>query len=220
MGTLDAVFWDAGGTLFDTYPAVVSAAQTALAGFGADVPEARLMGLFRQSTGYALETLAEALTLSREGLTTRFEEAYEAVAPEVQQPFPFAVEVCRYVRDCGRRNFIVTHRGRASLMGLLEAHAMMSLFADCITKEDPYPRKPDPASTMALMTRYGLAPERCLVVGDRKLDILAGTRAGAITCLYGDEEAAAPLADLHIQSYNELLRWLDAARLCTDPHQV
>lgn len=213
---LHAIIWDAGGTLFDTYPAVVSAAQAVIAEFGAELSEERLMTLFRKRTQHALETVAAELSVRPDLLTARFEMAYDAVGAEHQPPFPGVTDVCRYMLDAGGCNFIVTHRGRASLTGLLKAHDMVSLFTECITEEDPYPRKPDPTSTLAVMERYHLEPQRCLVVGDRKLDMVAGSRAGAITCLFGDEEAAAPLADLWVHSYDDLLRWLRVSQADVD----
>jgi HAD superfamily hydrolase (TIGR01549 family) len=205
---IDAGLWDAGGTLFNTYPAVVSAAQTALSELGHEVSKTRLMDLFRQSTHYALETLAQDYELDETRLIERYEQVYAAQGPAHQPPFPGVMDVCRFVLEHGGRNFIVTHRARASLNQLLEAHDMDVLFSDTITKDDPYPRKPDPTSTLAMVERHGLDIERCLVIGDRKLDILAGKRAGAVTCLYGEDQDAAPLADLHIHDYAELLRWL------------
>lgn len=205
---IDAVLWDAGGTLFNTYPAVVSAAQAALSELGHEVSKARLMDLFRQSTHYALETLAQDYELDETRLTERYKKTYAALGPARQPPFPGVIAVCRFVLENGGRNFIVTHRARASLTQLLEAHDMEDLFSDTITKDDPYPRKPDPTSTLAMVERHALDVERCLVIGDRKLDILAGKRAGAVTCLYGEDQDAAPFADLQIRDYDELLGWL------------
>lgn len=207
---IDAIIWDAGGTLFNTYPSVVRAAQTALAVSEATVSSERLLSLFRESTQYALDILARELSLNYGALAGQFEDAYEAVEAVCQPPFPYVIEVCRYVVANEGRNFIVTHRGARSLMDLLEAHDMVSYFSDWITKEDPYPRKPDPASMLAITKRHRLDPECCLAVGDRELDILAGRRAGLMTCIFGDDDAGVSLADLRVAAFSELLRWLQA----------
>ncbi len=210
---IDQLIWDAGGTLFDTYPAVVAACQSVLVSLGHRAMPDRLMELFRQTTAHALSTVATAYSLDLDELSSKFEEAYEATGPELQPPFPFVQEVCAYVVEVGGANYVVTHRGRASLTRLLTAHGLAALFADCITEEDPFPRKPDPASILALMRRNGLAPSRCLAIGDRDLDIVAGLRAGVMTCYFGTDSHETP-ADLEITSYERLLAWLAARAQC------
>jgi hypothetical protein len=93
---------------------------------------------------------------------------------------------------------------------LLEVHGLGPLFTDCVTKDDPYPRKPDPASILALIARHGLDPRRCLAIGDRELDVVAGVRAGVWTCFFGEAPHETP-ADLEIIGYDELLCWLGRA---------
>ena len=202
------LIWDAGGTLFDTYPAMVAACQEALGPSAPATDPAWLMMLFRQRTSFALRTVAETYDLDVDAFTARYREAYAASEPALQPPFPFAEEVCALIVARGGRNFIATHRERASLVRLLEAHGLRSRFTDCITKDDPYPRKPDPASIRTLLERHDLDPRRCLAIGDRELDILAGVGAGVWTCFFGDATHEMS-ADLEICGYDELLRRLE-----------
>ena len=203
------LIWDAGGTLFDTYPAVVAACHAALSATGADASPAWLLALFRRTTVDALRVVAATYGIAEPVLTARFEEAYEATEPELQPPFPFVREVCSLVVDLGGRNFVVTHRGRASLVRLLAAHRLSGYFTDCISEDDPYPRKPDPASILMLMARHALDPRTCLAVGDRELDIAAGAGAGIRTCFFGTDAHETP-ADLEITRFDQLLQWLGA----------
>jgi phosphoglycolate phosphatase-like HAD superfamily hydrolase len=201
------LIWDAGGTLFDTYPAVVAACQEALGPLAEVTDPDWLMMLFRQRTSYALRSVAETYDLDIDAFTARYREAYAASDPALQPPFPFVAEVCELIVARGGQNFIATHRARASLVRLLEAHGLRSRFTDCITKDDPYPRKPDPASILALIARYDLDPRRCLAIGDRELDVVAGVRAGVWTCFFGEGAHETP-ADLEISGYDKLLCWL------------
>ncbi len=190
------LIWDAGGTLFDTYPAVVEACRVALRGFGAEAPSEWVMALCKQTTSYGLRTLAETYRLNEDVFKQQFSQTYDDIEVEYQPPFPGVERVCDYICAIGGQNFIVTHRSRASLEALLEAHAMAHYFTDCIAKEDPYPRKPDPAAYNALIGRYNLDRDRCLAIGDRDIDIVAGQRAGIRTCFFGIEphEAQTDLA--------------------------
>lgn len=201
------LIWDAGGTLFDTYPAVVEACRVALDGFGKEAPSAWVLALCKQTTSHGIRTLADTFSLDEEAFAQHFRRSYEDIGAQYQPPFPGVEQVCRYVCDIGGQNFIVTHRSRTSLAALLEAHGMTRYFTDCIAKEDPYPRKPDPESLNALVARYALDRSQCLLIGDRDLDIVAGRCAGIRTCFFGSEPHDAQ-PDLEIADFAALLDWL------------
>jgi phosphoglycolate phosphatase-like HAD superfamily hydrolase len=210
-----ALIWDAGGTLFDTYPAVVAACQSVLNTRGVDVEGPRLMGLFRQTTSSALRKLADTFDLDADALERDFRDAYRAMPPEKQPPFPGVLPVCQYIHETGGYNFIVTHRDWGNLRPLLDYYAMRPLFTDWITEEDPYPRKPDPASIHAMVDRYSLNLRTCLAIGDREIDVLAAHRAGVLSCFFAGREDRSeilgrlqPAASLVISDFYELLTWL------------
>jgi len=115
--------------------------------------------------------------------------------------------LCRLVCAGGGKNAIVTHRGRRSTLELLAVHGMAGYFAGCISGDDGYPRKPDPAAFIAALTAYELKPEEPLTVGDRNIDILAGQAAGLFSCLYGAEPGDVR-PDLAIGHLDELCRYL------------
>ncbi len=206
---ITALLWDAGGTLFDTYPAAVRAFQLALAGLGVSAPEAQIMALARKSLEHCALTLAAELGVDPAAVQRGFYAHYATIPEGYQTPFPGVIEVCAYIQSIGGQNFIITHRSRASLEGLLETHGMQGYFSDSIAKEDPYPRKPDPAALLALMARRRLAPAATLAIGDRELDIAAGRAAGVRTCFFGAEIIAGPV-DFQITDFYTLLAWLQA----------
>lgn len=203
------LIWDAGGTLFDTYPAVVEACHAVLNGFGKEAPSEWVLALCKQTTSHGIRVLADTFSLDEETFQRHFKQSYAEIDAQYQRPFPGVEQVCRYICEIGGQNFIVTHRSRLSLETLLEAYAMARYFTDYIAKEDPYPRKPDPAAIEALITRYALDRSQCLLVGDRDLDIVAGQRAGIRTCFFGSESPEAQ-PDLKIVDYATLHRWLQA----------
>jgi len=204
---VNSLIWDAGGTLFDTYPAVVEAALVAVAQLGGRADPGWVLSLFRQSTVHAVASLARSLAVDQTEIATRFEAAYDAVGAAEQPPFPYVRDCCRFVAEAGGRNYIVTHRDLASLERLLDGHRMRGYFADWITKADPFPRKPDSASLTALAKRHELDPARCLAIADRDLDVVAGDRAGMWTCPYGAAEHTIPV-NLRITGFDHLLDWL------------
>ncbi|MFP4345183.1 MAG: HAD hydrolase-like protein [Anaerolineales bacterium] len=197
------IIWDAGGTLFDTYPAKVGAFRQALQDLGQTVGAERILRLTLQSTAHAIQSLAEEAGVSAEDFESRFREYYRAVPSAAQPPFEGVRAICDYICKTGGGNYIVTHRARASLEGLLQAHDMAHFFVDAYTKESPYPRKPDPASLNAMLEAHDLERDFTLAVGDRRIDILAAQAAGLRSCYYGDPRKDVP-ATFKVDDYREL----------------
>ena len=197
------VIWDVDGTLFDTYPAIARAFSLALQEHGAEVALERIVDLARQSLGHCANTLAGQFGLDASELTREFQGHYARMPDTEQPPFHGVAHVCDYVVATGGRNYIVTHRGRASLQRLLVAHQMTGYFTDCLSADDGFPKKPDPAAFEELMRRHGLEREAVLAVGDREIDVLAGQAAGVQTCLFG-QVAPGVEPDYAINDFAEL----------------
>jgi len=92
-------------------------------------------------------------------------------------------------------------------MALLAAHNMIDYFAGCLTREDGYPRKPDPAIFKAALATYQLKRAETLVVGDRDIDILGGQAAGLWSCFFGPASDEVK-ADLVISNFAKLRQYL------------
>ena len=181
---LRAVIWDFDGTICDTYPAIAQAVNTALAHFGAAATLARITDLASISLERCIRTLAEDFALPYDQLDAAFTAAYQHVRPTDQPPFPGVRDLCLRLTHAGIDNYIVTHRRRASLYMLLDTHDLRTLFAQIITADDAFPRKPAPDAMRQLLATYAIAPSDALVIGDRELDIRAGQAAGIPTCLF------------------------------------
>jgi HAD superfamily hydrolase (TIGR01549 family) len=205
--TIRNLIWDVDGTLFDTYPAMAAAMRATLAELGADVPMERLETLARVSMDHCIETVSEAHRLDAQVILKGFLQHYASISSEDQPPYPGVRDVCEAILSAGGKNVIVTHRRRAATAALLAAHDMERYFADAITYDDGYPRKPDPAAFVAALEQNALLREETMTVGDRDIDILAGQAAGVATCLFGaPRDDVTP--DLIIADFSELLRVL------------
>lgn len=204
---LRMLLWDVDGTLFDTNPAFARAFSLVLAAEGIAVPPAEIEALTRQSLSYCAETLAETYELEAESLLGRFSVTYREIPYAEQPPFAGVQVLCEYVREIGGDNFIVTHRGRESLKGLLEHFEMGDLFRDQMTGDDGLPRKPAPTSFLTMMARHDLIRAEVVAIGDRAIDVAAGRAAGVRTCYFGNEPAGTE-ADYPVQDYGELLEVL------------
>lgn len=196
--------WDFGGTLVDSYPAVVEAFGQALADFGYHEDREAIRALARQSRAICTAALSQRFGLDEAALGAAYTAHYRALPPSAQPPFPGVVDLCRRIQAAGGQNAIFTHRSHASLAQLVEAHGMDGLFVELLTTGDGVPRKPDPTGLLLLMERHGAAPEQTLTVGDRPLDVEAGQNAGVATCLFGEEAPAGLQPDYAVASFAEL----------------
>ena len=122
-------------------------------------------------------------------------------------PYVGVIVITHQVYSIGGQNLIVTHRGGESLQRLLEFHHMMDYFTDRLTRDDGFPRKPDPASFEEMIRRHHLERASVLAVGDRDIDVLAGQAAGVRTCLFGTRLPDVG-ADYTIAHFAELYRIL------------
>jgi HAD superfamily hydrolase (TIGR01509 family) len=206
------------GTLFDTYPAFVEAFLAALGESGVSTPApAGVVGaLARVGLSHCVRELSSRYGLGPEVYGERFDRAYRAIPTSRQAPFPGVVEVCEAVLAGGGVNVIATHRARASTEGLLSGHRMRHLFVDIASVEDGCPRKPDPAMFLDLLARRRLDPARCVAVGDRDIDVLAGRAAGLRTCLFRGGAEAASRPDFAFDEYLELGRYLGELDVATE----
>lgn len=201
------LIWDLDGTLFDTYPAFISAFQAALGGYGVSIPDEEVDALARVSLPFCAARLAERFCLDAAALTERFLEHYTRLPKADQEPFEGAAAVCRHIVCAGGVNLIVTHRRRKSTEELLSVHGLKNLFSGIAAADDGYPQKPDPGAFLALMQQHGLDALQTAAVGDRDIDILAGKAAGLTTCLFASP-AVCPEADFTFSHYQEFMAYL------------
>ncbi len=198
------LLWDMDGTLFDTYPGINRAVVDAFAEFGAAVDRAVVAELLTETVGYCIEVLAARYGVDEPAVFDAYLRRAQAMPEVTHPPFPGALRICRRLIAAGGANYIFTHRNRVSLDRFLAVHGMADLFADTLTLDQGYPRKPDPGGFLAIIARNKLPKAEVLAVGDRDLDIQAGIGAGIRTCLYRTVPSPDARPDYVIQDYAEL----------------
>ena len=202
------VLWDFDGTLFDTYPPLIRAIQAALADLGVTVAHddiaQRLCGTLRA----ARVALSARPQLSADQLTARVGYHHQQTTVRDVRPFGGAIGALERVLAAGGRNFLITHRDSDSLMRILNWYRIEGCFADIVTADDGYARKPDPESFNAIIRRHTLPRERVLAVGDRDLDVQAGIAAQVRTCLYNACPSAHAVPDYVVDTFHDLVNIL------------
>ena len=167
-------FWDFDGTLFNTYPRMNRAFMKALNEHGIEVSMDELVKLTKVTLGHAATVLAPG---REKDIMTAFRSHYLEESLETMVPYEGAKRMLECVREHGGRNYLYTHSGNITIEAL-ELYGMKHLFTDFVTKEDGFKVKPAPDALLHLLGKHKLDPEKCVMVGDRDIDLLAGKNAG------------------------------------------
>ena len=90
-------------------------------------------------------------------------------------------------------------------MALLAGYGLDGWVTAAVCPQQGFPRKPAPDMLLHLTERYHLPPDKCLMIGDRPLDVQAGRRAGMLACLVdGENRFPGEPCDLRAASADSL----------------
>lgn len=197
------VFWDFDGTLFDSYPLTVQAAQKILHAHQIDIPDEQLHDRMMTTVYSALRQIMQENHASFP--LEEFNNAFHQIDPACFPLYPHVKEVLQLTVDQGGHNYLLTHRDHSAIEAL-EKKQIVSLFTDYITSESGYPRKPDPSGLLAMMQKYDLSAEDVIVIGDRELEIELARKAGVCVLWYASTPVIPKMKpDAVIHDYSELL---------------
>lgn len=178
------ILWDFDGTLFDTYPVYSKLMGQIL---GPEIREDEIYAHLKISFTHAFDYLDVSETQAR-----RFFSLFRETPAQAFRPFRDVEKVLNFAD----KNVIMTHNNRTDLFKILKLYGFEKYFADAVTSDDHFPRKPDPASYIYLNEKHAID----LVVGDRLLDIIPAKAIGAKTCLFQNKE---PGADFYLDDYQD-----------------
>ena len=214
---IEAILFDLDGTLIDSAPDLGAAADKMRVDRGlASYP----LDLYRPMAGAGARGMigiAFGLTPQDDGFEALREEFfanYEACMTERTYAFEGVEGLIGQLAEAGLKWGVVTNKSERFTLPLTAA---MPLFesAHAIVSGDTTPHaKPHPAPLLEAARRIGIAPGRCLYVGDDERDIVAGRAAGmpTVAAAYGylgsAPDAAAWKADAVISSPMALLNLL------------
>lgn len=204
MTMIKHVIWDFDGTLFDSYPGMVNAFLRALKKYGIEAKYDEVLKLFLNSEKTAVQYYQKRFLLGEE-LIEVYQDEKSHIDLSSMLPFPYAKEVCQRIKEAGRYNYILTHRG-STTYDILRKNGMVELFTEIVTKDNQFARKPDPEAIYYLLDRYQIHPKEAMIVGDREIEILLGQKAKVKTCFYESGNREPELqADYRVKSLEEVL---------------
>ncbi len=217
---VEAVLFDLDGTLADTAPDLAAALNRVRADRGlASLP----LGMLRPYASHGARGLLAAGMgvgpdqATYEALRVAFLDHYAAALCVESTLFAEVAALLDTLDARALRWGIVTNKAQRFTAPLLVALGLAARAGAVVCGDTTPHAKPHPAPLLHAASRLGVAPERCVYVGDAERDIIAGSAAGMATIVarYGylepqDEPADWP-ADGIIDSPAALLDWLPAA---------
>lgn len=201
------IIWDFDGTLFDTYAVMAKAAQLTLQEYGWDEPLEDIIRLMKISMPHAFNYFSQKYPTD-EAFIESYENRRRRMELKECKPYPGVVEICKYIHETGRYNYINTHRGISTYQFLKDYH-LEEYFRESVTSQNGLERKPSPQAIEYLMEKYKIKPEEAIMIGDRELDILAGKNAGISACFFDDQGGKCPVADCNIKDIQQLYKIID-----------
>ena len=214
------VMFDLDGTLVDSALDLTAAVDNMLQALGREpAGETRV----RQWVGNG------APVLVMRALTDEMYPADDAVEPELFQAafevflsaytqsngrysrlYPGVEEVLQQLQGAGVPMAVVTNKPMAFTTPLLKALKIDHYFDQVLGGDSLPVKKPDPLPLQAVMETFGCPPERALMLGDSRNDVLAARAAGCpVICVsYGynhGEPVDACSPDRVVDSFTELV---------------
>jgi phosphoglycolate phosphatase len=219
---IEAVLFDLDGTLIDSAPDLSAAADKMRTDRG--LPSLPLAQYRPMAGAGARGMLGVAFDIAPghvefETLKEEFFKNYEACMTQRTYAFEGVAELIAQLNRAGLKWGVVTNKSERFALPLTRA---MPLFesAQTIVGGDTTPHaKPHPAPLLEAARQIGIAPERCVYVGDDERDIVAGRAAAmpTVAAAYGYLGATAAtdhwMADATITAPAELLPLLQLATM-------
>lgn len=176
MATIDAIIFDADGTLLDTREFIFQALERTLGAHGHAVPS---RDVFTSHMGAHLVEMYAAL--APDGDVAKLVEHHRELHREellyLVAAYEGLHELLQHIRGQGMKLGVCTNRG-AGARDLLRQIGIYDDFATIVTADDVKNHKPDPEGLLQALENIGVGADRSVMVGDTPADIGAGKNAG------------------------------------------
>jgi len=194
------VVFDLDGTLVDSREDLAASTNDVLAGLGGRrLPVEDIV----QMVGDGARTLVQR-AVTRAGLDVNLDEAlaefhrcYALRLLDTTRPYD-GINTLLHALSGTVPLAVLTNKPLVPTTRLLDHFGWTGLFGRVIGGDGPFPRKPDPAGLMDVITWAGASPETTMMVGDSMVDVEVARNVGAHICVaaYG---FGATRGDLHLR---------------------
>lgn len=171
---IKAILFDFDGTLLDSVPDILTAAEHAASVIGVPFGRNQMRGLI----GLPLADEGRILAGERgEEWQAAYRSVYTSLTPHL---FPGTIEMLETLRRRGLKLAVVTSKRRRSALRQLEDSGIDGLFDVVVTCEDVEQPKPHPECVIAALHALGVEAQEAVFVGDSLFDADAAIGAGVM----------------------------------------
>jgi phosphoglycolate phosphatase len=178
------IAFDLDGTLIDSRRDLADAANDLIVTLGGiPLPDESIAEMVGDGAAMLVRRALLAAGLpEKPDAVTRFLEFYDERLLNYTRPYPGIIDVVRVAREHARV-VVLTNKPKHPSERILEGLGMRALFDEVVGGDGPLPRKPDPASLLALIDGAGADTSTALMVGDSPVDYRTAANAGVRCCL-------------------------------------
>ena len=182
MKYIDLIIFDLDGTLVDSRDDIANAVNFTLKKIGL---KEKSISEISSYIGTGIEDLiGKSLGNKQEVLLTRalsvFEKYYRKHSTDNSVLYPNVKEILEYFKN--KRKVIVTNRNYGFALIALNKLGIYDYFENVVGGDDIGCMKPSSCPLDRSMNRLNTNKEEAIIVGDMDIDIVAGKKAGIITC--------------------------------------
>jgi len=221
----DALLIDLDGTMVDTAPDIVAAANRMLEELGATpLPFDTVTGFIgkgvRNLVRRSLETAGLGEWFDLDHAQPLFERHYAATNGQLGRVFPGVMAGLHALRQRGYRCACVTNKPQTLAASLLEMTGLAAYLDVLVAGDMLASMKPSPEPLWHACRLLDAEPARCVLIGDSAVDVAAARAAGLpvfiVSYGYGGEGGARALrGDALVDSFEAVPAILAAWRLGT-----
>jgi len=209
------ILFDLDGTLVDSRADLVVAVNLMLSDLGFNtLPHDQIVSFVGEGILKLVERALRVSTskpLSKPELDAamnNFREHYSAHLLDRTIVYPGTVEALRYLS--ASQLGVVTNKPYDFTLAILTGLGLARFFKIILGGDSVPEKKPSPVPLLNAAAQYHVIPSECLMIGDTRIDILAGKAAGMKTAGFaggfrGRQELEIAGADFIFDSYGELL---------------
>ena len=172
----DHFIFDFDGTLSDSYPSFFKAAKMVVERFGADATDEQIYECLKWRSAVIF---FDSLNLGeqRERAVREFNTIKRGLLRTEATAMAGAAELLDRLCRAGGKCYIYSHSGEIVIENS-KKWGLDGYLTDYFLGSSNYPRKPAPDALLALVEKHKLDISRCVMIGDRDIDVIAGKNAG------------------------------------------
>ena len=195
MRKYDHFIFDFDGTLSDSYPSFFKAARFVADKYGISVSDEEIINCLKWESVVKFFSNPE-FDACRDQAKQDFNAFKAELLRSEAAPIEGAEELLKAICQAGGKCYIYSHSGNIVIENC-KKWGLDVYLTDYMLNSPNFPRKPAPDALLALVERHGLDISRCVMIGDRDIDVLAGKNAGMDGILLAAEGHYEDLAVAH-----------------------